>query len=75
MSKDELIRELSIALADAREVIKCAVPRSETSEWWRRDARLLQVAKGSFVQSLEKNKTEIPLGDARGRRSLSVRTP
>ena len=54
--------------SDAREVIKCAVPRSETSDWWQRDARLLEVAKGSFVRSLEKNKAGIPLGDARGRR-------
>src|SRR6202047_4557274 len=75
MSKDELIRQLSIALSDAREVIKCAVPRSETSDWWQRDARLLEVAKRSFVRSLEKNNARISLGDARGRRSLSVRTP
>jgi phospholipid/cholesterol/gamma-HCH transport system ATP-binding protein len=75
MSKDELIRQLSIALSDAREVIKCAVPRSETSDCWQRDARLLEVAKESFVRSLEENKAGIPLGDARGRRSLSVRTP
>jgi len=68
MSKDELIRQLS----DAREAIKCAVPRSETSDWWQRDARLLEVAKGSFVRSLEKNKAGIPLGDARGRKPLSV---
>src|SRR6202048_4345515 len=66
MSKDELIRQLSIALSDAREAIKYAVPRSETSDWWQRDARLLAVAKGSFVRSLEKNKAGIPLGDAAG---------
>ena len=69
MSKDELIRQLSMALSDAREVIKCAIPRAETSDWWQRDARLLEVAKGSFVRSLEKNKAGIPLGDA------PVRTP
>jgi ABC-type multidrug transport system ATPase subunit len=68
MSKDELIRQLSIALSDAREVIKCAIPRAETSDWWQRDARLLEVAKGSFVRALEKNNAGIPLGDARGRR-------
>ena len=68
MSKDELIRQLSIALSDACEVIKCADPRSETSDWWERDARLLEVAKRSFIRSLEKNNAEIPLGDARGRR-------
>ena len=64
MSKDELIRQLSIALSDAREVIKSAVPSAETADWWQRDARLLEVAKGSFVRSLEKNKAGIPLGDA-----------
>ena len=68
MSKDELIRQLSIALSDAREVMKCAIPRAETSDWWQRDARLLEVAKGSFVRALEKNNAGIPLGDARGRR-------
>ena len=67
MSKDELIRQLSIALSDAREVIKCAIPRAETSDWWQRDARLLEVAKGSFVRALEKNNAGT-LGDARGRR-------
>jgi hypothetical protein len=68
MSKDELIRQLSIALSDAREGIKCAIPRAEISDWWQRDARLLEAAKGSFVRALEKNNAGIPLGDARGRR-------
>ena len=74
MSKDELIRQLSIALSDAREVIKCAIPRAEISDWWQRDARLMEAAKGSFVRSLEKNNAGIPLGDARGRSSNAIET-
>ena len=74
MSKDEMIRQLSIALFDAREVIKSAVPSAETSDWWQRDARLLELAKGSFVRSLEAQRRNSS-GDARGRGSLSVRTP
>jgi hypothetical protein len=54
MSKDELIRQLSMALSGAREVIKHAVPRSESSDWWQRDSKLLEVAQESFARSLEK---------------------
>jgi phospholipid/cholesterol/gamma-HCH transport system ATP-binding protein len=54
MSKDELIRQLSMALSGARDVIKCAIPRSESSDWWRRDSKLLEMAQESFVRPLEK---------------------
>ena len=68
MSKDELIRQLSIALSDAREAIKCAVPRSETLGLVAARCEAAGSGEGSFVRSLEKNKAGIPLGDARGRR-------
>jgi ABC-type glutathione transport system ATPase component len=54
MSKDELIRQLSMALSGAREVIKHAVPRSESSDWWQRDSKLLETAQENFARSLEK---------------------
>jgi phospholipid/cholesterol/gamma-HCH transport system ATP-binding protein len=51
VSKDELIRKLSMALSGARDVIKDAMPRSESSDWWQRDSELLEVAQKSFVRS------------------------
>ena len=50
VSKDELIRKLSMALSGARDVIKDAMPRSESSDWWQRDSELLEVAQQSFVR-------------------------
>jgi hypothetical protein len=51
MSKDELIRQLSMALSSVREVIKDADPRSESSDWWQHNSKLLKVAQESCVRS------------------------
>jgi phospholipid/cholesterol/gamma-HCH transport system ATP-binding protein len=73
MSKDELIRQLSIALSDAREVIKCAIPRAETSDGWQRDASLLEVAKGSLFEPSRRTTQELLEMPAGGDDSLFAR--